>query len=85
MEETMTANEANAVPTPAVANKKQPYHRPALSCFGDMRTMTLSPTPFPEEESGRVGTYRSTIPFENSDFQAQSSRREDSGGGRSSR
>lgn len=31
---------------------KKAYHRPTLRCYGEVRTLTLAPSPIPQIESG---------------------------------
>lgn len=46
----------------AVAGKKA-YHRPTLRCYGEVRTLTLAPSPIPQVESGLGGPFgRSSFP-----------------------
>lgn len=34
------------------AVRKKPYHRPTLRSYGEVRTLTLAPSPIPQIESG---------------------------------
>lgn len=38
-------------------NMKKSYRRPTLTRHGDVRTMTLAPSPVPQTESGGGGTF----------------------------
>jgi hypothetical protein len=35
------------------------YAKPVLTEYGDIRDLTLAPSPFPQLESGRAGSWRS--------------------------
>jgi hypothetical protein len=37
--------------------QKKQYKRPVLTCYGDIRTRTLSNTPAPEIETGGIAGY----------------------------
>lgn len=41
--------------------RKWPYRKPVLTCFGDIRTKTLSPTVVLEIESGKLGNYSDRV------------------------
>jgi hypothetical protein len=45
-------------PSPTPTAKKH-YSQPSLLLYGDVRDLTLAPTPYVEAESGRGAGYRS--------------------------
>ncbi|MCB8950849.1 MAG: hypothetical protein H6650_02425 [Ardenticatenales bacterium] len=46
--------------TPSPTPVKKPYAKPGLTHYGDVRDLTLSPSPAPEFESGQGFGFRSS-------------------------
>ena len=61
------------------SGSKRLYRKPSLAVLGDLRTMTLSPTPSTTQESGNgTYTYDGVTDFTTDQFEGGTSRRTDS-------